>query len=130
RLSLAKPSGPLRSQAIERAALVQAHTPTIAQVTDEKTCRIIARFLYDEALISGQVDEERALTRSNVDQWLFKSNGFSLNSQRTYRTALYEAGRVLYPREFPARRAVIAPRGRATLAVRPGTAEELYATAV
>lgn len=43
-LSLAKPSGPLRSQAIERAALVQAHTPTIAQVTDEKTCRIIARF--------------------------------------------------------------------------------------
>lgn len=128
-LSIAKPPGPLRSQAIQRAALVQAHTPPVARVPDEKTLRIVARFLYDEALTEGAVDEQRALTRAAVDQWLGKENSFSVNSRRIYRHALYEAGRVLYPREFPARRARGGPRNRATPAARPGTAEELYATA-
>ncbi|MGP6174301.1 hypothetical protein [Corynebacterium sp. A21] len=129
-LSIAKPAGPLRSQAIERAARVQAHTPPLGEVSDAKIARIIARFLYEEAVTDGQVDEQRALTRANVDRWLLKDNSFSRTSRKTYSHALYEAGRTLYPREFPARRVVNGPRGRATPAAPSGTADELYATAV
>ncbi|WP_161795919.1 hypothetical protein [Corynebacterium pilosum] len=125
-VSLAKPAGPLRTQAVERAALVRAHTKVSAATPDLKAVRVIARFLYDEAVIDGVVDEERALTRAHVDHWLYQSNQFSLRSVRTYRSILYDAGRVLYPREFPAPRAVLAPRGRATPACPPGTAQRLY----
>ena len=63
-----RPAGPLRSEAIDRAALVQAHTRAIDEVADVKTVRVVARYLYDEAIVFGSVDEERALTRPAVDK--------------------------------------------------------------
>ena len=65
-----RPAGPLRSEAIARAALVQAHTRVLDEIADAKATRVVARYLYDEAIVFGEVDEERALTRPAVDQWL------------------------------------------------------------
>ena len=70
-MSINRPAGPLRSEAMERAALVQAHTPVIDEENDGKNVRIIAQMLYDEGLVGGYVDEQRALTRHNIDMWLF-----------------------------------------------------------
>ena len=70
-IGIQRPAGPLRSYAIDRAALVQAHTRAIDEVTDVTAARVVARYLYDEAIVFGSVDEERALTRPAVD------NGFS-----------------------------------------------------
>ena len=95
-----RPAGPLRSEAIARAALVQAHTRVLDEIADAKAARVVARYLYDEALVCGVVDEERALTRPAVDRWLFRDDIFSRRSQRTYRTILYAAGRTLYPHEL------------------------------
>ena len=54
-----------------------------------------------EAILYGEVEEERALTRPAVDRWLFRDDVFSRRLQRTYRTILYAVGRTLYPQEFP-----------------------------
>lgn len=128
-LSIREPEGPLRAQAVERGALVWAHTPVKIEVSDEKESRIVMRYLYAEAIVHQYVDEERALTRERIDQYLFRDNSFTLRSQRVYRSVLYAAGRVLYPREFPAPRAVLAPRKKGVPAAKPGTAWDLYAIA-
>lgn len=128
-LSIREPEGPLRAQAVERGALVWAHTPTGTEVTDAKQARIVMRYLHTEAVVYQYVDEERALTRERIDQYLFRDNAFTLRSQRVYRSVLYAAGRVLYPREFPAPRAVLAPRKKGVPAAKPGAAWDLYAIA-
>lgn len=51
-MSINRPPGPLRSEAMERAALVQAHTSVIDEQNDGKNVRIIAKMLYDEGLVS------------------------------------------------------------------------------
>ena len=128
-LSIRESEGPLRAAAVERGALVWAHTPEKTEVVDEKEARILMRYLYSEAIVHQYVDEERALTRERVDRYLFRDNSFTLRSQRTYRSALYAAGRTLYQREFPAPRSVLAPRRKGVPAAAPGTAWDLYAIA-
>ena len=125
--SINRPPGPLRSAAMERAALVQAHTPPIDEQNDGKNVRIIAQMLYDEGLVAGYVDEQRALTRHNIDFWLFHSAKVSERSLSVYRRVMYLAGATLYPREFPSPMRTLATRQRATPPAPPGTAEELYA---
>lgn len=127
-LSIRESVGPLRAQAIKRGALVWAHTQEKSQISDEKEARTVMRYLYAEAIIYQHVDEERALTRESIDQYL-EQGPFSKDSRRTYCTALYTAGRVLYPREFPAPRAVLAPRHKRTPAAPAQSALELYALA-
>lgn len=124
-----RPAGPLRSEAIARAALVQAHTRVLDEVADAKAARVVARYLYDEALVYGEVDEERALTRPSVDRWLFRDDVFSRRSQRTYRTILYSAGRTLYPHEFPEPHRQRGPRRKAVSAAELSLEAELYAVA-
>ena len=128
-IGIQRPAGPLRSDAIDRAALVQAHTRAIDEVADVKAVRVVARYLYDEALLFNSVDEERALTRPAVDKWLFRDDVFSRRSQRTYRTILYSAGRVLYPHEFPEPHRQRGPRRKAVPAARLSLETELYAIA-
>ena len=128
-IGIQRPAGPLRSDAIDRAALVQAHTRAIDEVADAKAARVVARYLYDEAIVLGSVDEERALTRPAVDKWLFRDDVFSRRSQRTYRTILYSAGRVLYPHEFPEPHRQRGPRRKAVPAARLSLETELYAIA-
>lgn len=125
--SINRPPGPLRSAAMERAAMVQGHTPVIDEENDGKNVRIIAQMLYDEGLVAGYVDEQRALTRHNIDAWLFKHAKVSERSLSVYRRVMYTAGATLYPREFPSPMPTLSTRRRATPPAPPGTAEELYA---
>ncbi|MGV0353699.1 hypothetical protein [Corynebacterium confusum] len=89
----------------------------------------MARYLYDEGLIHGEVDEERALIRSSVDHWLYRDDLFSIRAQRTYRTFLYAAGRVLYPNQFPEPHRSLGPRRKAVQPASAATVPELYAIA-
>ncbi len=70
RFGINRPAGPLRDTAVEAAALVWAHTPPRTERGDETAVRHLAACLYDEAVLYGVVDEERALTREKVDAWL------------------------------------------------------------
>lgn len=124
-LSIQVVESPLRAQAIERGSLVCA----VAGVSDPKRARMLMRYLYTEAVVHQVVDEERALTRERLDQYLYRDQTFSLRSQRMYRSVLYDAGRVLYPREFPAPKAVLGPRIKRKTAADPRMAVELYALA-
>lgn len=127
-LTIREPVGVLRDDAVAWAAWVWAQTPVHTEAADRKECGILARFLYSEALTYQYVDVDRACTRPTVDRWLESTTSpLSLRSQRIYRAALYAAGRVAHPREFPAPRAVIAPRNKGNPAAEPGTAEALYA---
>ena len=126
-VGIRRPVGPLRSQAIERAALVQAHTRELDEVADAKACRVLARYLYDEGLVYGVVDEERALVREAVDRWLFRDDVFNRRAQRTYRTILYAAGRALYPNQFPEPHRSRGPRRKAVAPASEPLADELYA---
>ena len=128
-VGIQRPAGPLRTSAIQRAALVQSHTREMDEIVDAKATRILARYLYDEGLIHGEVDEERALIRSSVDQWLYRDDLFSIRAQRTYRTFLYAAGRVLYPNQFPEPQRSLGPRRKAVQPASIATASELYAIA-
>ncbi|AWT24950.1 hypothetical protein Csp1_01220 [Corynebacterium provencense] len=128
-LLIREPEGPLRAQAIVRGALVWAHTKYSPEAVDAKQARVVMRYLYAEAVIYQHVDEERALTREKIDRYLDERGHVSLPSQRLYRNTLYAAGRVLYPREFPAPQAVLAPRSKRTPAASPRAALELYALA-
>ncbi|MGP5082913.1 hypothetical protein ACTXJ8_14165 [Corynebacterium variabile] len=115
---------------MDAAARVWVHTPDHARLVDAKECQILARFLYSEALTYQYVDIDRACTRVNSDRWLeLTTASLGLQSRRTYRAVLYAAGRVVHPREFPAPRAVIAPRSKGAPAADPGTAEAMYAIA-
>ncbi|MCT1493035.1 hypothetical protein M3G47_08475 [Corynebacterium sanguinis] len=122
-----RPAGPLRDAAIEAAALVWAHTPPRTERGDETAVRHLAACLYDEAVLYGVVDEERALTREKVDAWLGGQCPGSMWSRRTYRTDLYAAGRVLYPREYPAVQAPLAPRPSPVAPATTTAVAELYA---
>lgn len=75
-IGIQRPAGPLRCEAIDRAALVQAHTRVLDEIADAKATRVVARYLYDEALLFGEIDEERSLTRPAVDKWLFRDDVF------------------------------------------------------
>jgi hypothetical protein len=128
-LLIREQEGPLRAQAIVQGALVWAHTKPGSEAVDAKQARIVMRYLYAEAVIYQHVDEERALTREKIDRYLEERSHISLPSQRLYRNTLYTAGRTLYPREFPAPQAVLAPRSKRTPAASPRAALELYALA-
>ncbi|WP_312588911.1 hypothetical protein [Corynebacterium dentalis] len=120
------PEGPLLRDAITQAALVTAHTPTTSWETDKRRAQIIARVLYEDAIVDGVVDEQRALTRASIDHWLSTSESFSPRSLSEYRAALYHAGRAVYPREFPAARVVYGTKGKATPPAKRGEADEVY----
>ncbi|MGP9759696.1 hypothetical protein [Corynebacterium sp. AOP12-C2-36] len=131
-VSIHGPDTPLKTLAVQRAALVWAHTPLVGEYNDRKSTRLVTRVLLDDALDSQVVDEERTLTNRGVTRWLDKQSGkLSANSVRTYRLMLETAGRVLYPQQFPLspRSRMSAPRTKRAVAVPAERAAELYTIA-
>ncbi|WP_236640557.1 hypothetical protein [Corynebacterium urogenitale] len=62
------------------------------EIADAKAARVVARYLYDEALLFNSVDEERALTRPEVDKWLFRDDVFLAgHSAHTGRSSMPQA---------------------------------------
>lgn len=138
-LTIRVPAGPLRDAAVEAAARVWSATDARSGTADVRAVRILARYLHHEAAMFGYVDEERACTRAEVNRYLAgladpacaTGNGHPAKTStlRTIRWALFAAGRVLYPREYPAPGVPHAPRTTGTPAAHPGTVTELYALA-
>ncbi|OLT50298.1 hypothetical protein BJF89_10310 [Corynebacterium sp. CNJ-954] len=131
-VSIYGPVTPLKTLAVQRAALVVAHTPFVSEYQDRKATRLITRVLVDDALDSQVVDEERTLTGAGVARWLARQSGrVTPRSLTTYRLILEAAGRVLYPQQFPPSRRSRAsvPRKKAPAAVPAERVTELYTIA-
>lgn len=128
--------GPLKTQALESAAILQARCPFVSEEADRRGFRRLARYLYDDALDHGEhgeetVDEWRALSKQEVNQWLFRrAQTSSRRSVKTYEQDLARAGRLIYPQQYPVPREHSASRQKGQRAVVPGTAEFLYSIAV
>ncbi|MFZ2275122.1 MAG: hypothetical protein WAW21_15840, partial [Corynebacterium variabile] len=82
--------GPLKTQALESAAILQARCPFVSEEADCRGFRRVARYLYDDALDHGEhgeeaVDEWRALSKQEVNQWLSrKAHTVNARSVKTY----------------------------------------------
>lgn len=128
--------GPLKEQALESAAILQARCPFVSETADRRGFRRLARYLYDDALDHGEdgqeaVDEWRALSKQHVNQWLSrKAQTSTRRSVKTYEQDLARAGRLIYPQQYPPPRGHSASRQKGQRAVVPGTAEFLYSIAV
>lgn len=128
--------GPLKTQALESAAILQARCPFVSEEADRRGFRRLARYLYDDALDHGEhgqeaVDEWRALSKQRVNQWLSRrAQTSSRRSVKTYEQDLARAGRLIYPQQYPGPREHSAPRQKGQRAVATGTAEFLYSIAV
>lgn len=128
--------GPLKTQALESAAILQAMCPFVSEKADRRGFRRVARYLYDDALDHGEhgeeaVDEWRALSKQEVNQWLSrKAHTVSPRGVKTYEQDLARVGRLIYPQQYPAPREHSASRRKGQRAVVPGTAEYLYSIAV
>lgn len=125
------PAGPMRAQAIDQAALVWAHTDQkhSSEHSDLKNCRILARYLYHEAILHGIVDYERALTHERVVRYLEHELTTSMRSRKTHRHILFRAGHVVYPQQFPGGYGSSAIRPPATPAATTAEVNQLYAQA-
>ncbi|MBE5462798.1 hypothetical protein E3G70_000058 [Mycobacteroides abscessus] len=101
----------LHDAVVEAAALVWVRTPPRSVDGDRRAMSILAGMLLDDSEVFGGVDVRRSLRREAVDRWLARTGKQRKEgSARTYRTTLYTAGRVLYPREYPLLQTVSAPR--------------------
>ncbi|MBN7316209.1 hypothetical protein IUS99_05490 [Mycobacteroides abscessus subsp. massiliense] len=101
----------LHEAAVEAAALVWVRTPERSVDGDRRAMSILAGMLLDDSEVFGGVEVWRSLRRAAVDRWLTRTGKQRKEgSARTYRTTLYTAGRVLYPREYPGLQTVSAPR--------------------
>jgi hypothetical protein len=128
-VSIKGPDSPLKAVAVQRAALVWAHTSGTSDYQDRKAVRVVAQVLLEDALDSQIVDEERTLTSAGVERWLAKRRSkVTDRSIGTYRLILETAGRALYPQQFPPSRRSrpSVPRKKAPAAVPATQIEELY----
>ncbi|WP_141214032.1 hypothetical protein [Mycobacterium marinum] len=91
----------------------------------------IARYLATEAARVDGFNYKAALRRANVDRYFdLKAMRVKPSSLKDIRTALYDAGRLTHPREFPAKKVVGAgPRRSPTTAASMDRVDALYAVA-
>lgn len=128
KFSIKQPDSDLARDAIVRAATVWVCTDFRTPKQDEDAVKFLANYLFTEGLYWGHINEARALPREIVDNWL-TSESLSPTSARIYRSLLYQAGRVLYPREYPKPYAPTAKRARALKAVTADEVKYFYAAA-
>lgn len=126
--SIKKPASAYRDAAVEEAARLWLCTERKSAKRDEDALKFLANYLYSNGLYWGNVDPRRAMRRAAVDAWIEDGN-FAATSARTYRAVLYQAGRVLYPSEYPRPLDKTAPRARPTAPASPELVRELYGIA-
>ncbi len=124
---LAGEGAPMRSAVVASAALIWSRTAARRPGTDQRAMSILVSVLLDDAAVHGEVNSRRALRRASVDRWLTRTaDGRKPGSARTYRTTLYTAGRVLFPREYPAPQAVSASRTKTRPVVSGDAVRNVY----
>jgi hypothetical protein len=105
----------LARAAVEAAARLWCMKPGEAAEADRKAVGQVARFLV-WAAFGDIVDEGRAFTRANVNEYLAVKATTSESSARQQRYVLYAIGRQLHPHEFPPARGMSVPRRKRLLA--------------
>lgn len=121
KFSIKQPDSALARDAVIRAATVWVCTQYRTPKQDADAVKFLANYFFSEGLYWGNINEARALPREVVDNWL-ESESLNPTSARIYRSLLYQAGRVLYPREYPK---PYAPTAKRAKALRAATAEEV-----
>lgn len=111
---------------VEAAARVWARTPIRTVQGDRRAMTVLMDMLAEETAAHGSVDVRRALRRESVDRWLSRAPAPQLVGG--LRVMLYTAGRVLYPRDYPALQVAPAITGTCVAADKD-LLQEMYALA-
>lgn len=99
--------------AVESAKRLWCSTTAHSAKSDRDRVGSLARYLAAEAARVDNFNYKAALRRANVDRYLkARSIHLSPKSVGHLRSALYEVGRLVHPREYPARHAVEVQRIR------------------
>ncbi|MFT3716472.1 MAG: hypothetical protein QM774_11140 [Gordonia sp. (in: high G+C Gram-positive bacteria)] len=110
-LTIRVPDAAVGRLAIRDAARLRCMLPELAHKTEVSRTRAVARFIALEAIThGGQVAPRAAFKRQAVDRYIGQVGLSSERGLRELRTVLYETGRLLHPREYPAARVLPAPR--------------------
>lgn len=116
--------------ALESAKRLWCRLGDFASSTDRISAAHLARYLAFEAERVGSSDYRTALRRANVDRHLMDVATRRTNrSMRTIRWILYDAGRLVHPREYPEARTLPAPRTKRIAAASPHDVRDWYALA-
>lgn len=116
--------------ALESAKRLWCRLGDFALSTDRVSAAHLARYLAFEAERVGTFDYRTALRRANVDRHLMDIATRKTNrSMRTIRWILYDAGRLVHPREYPEARTLPAPRTKRIDAASPQDIHHWYALA-
>lgn len=101
-----------------------------AASTDRDAIRRIARYLAIEAERVGSFNYKAALRRGNVDAFIrAKQLQWSSRGTGQAQGQLYEVGRLVHPREYPARNTRPAPHVKRIEAASPNEVQNTYAVA-
>jgi hypothetical protein len=116
--------------ALESAKRLWCRLGGFALSTDRISAAHLARYLAFEAERIGTFDYRTALRRANVDRHLMDiATRRPKRSMRTIRWILYDAGRLVHPREYPEARTLPAPRTKRIAAASPQDVRDWYALA-
>ncbi|PEG35269.1 hypothetical protein CQY20_22430 [Mycolicibacterium agri] len=116
--------------ALESAKRLWCRLRGFALSTDRISAAHLARYLAFEAERVGTFDYRTALRRANVDRYLMDVAMRRTNrSMRTIRWILYDAGRLVHPREYPEARTLPAPRTKRIAAASAQDIRDWYALA-
>lgn len=116
--------------ALESAKRLWCRLGDFALSTDRISVAHLARYLAFEAERVGTFDYRTALRRTNVDRHLMDIATRKTNrSMRTIRWILYDAGRLVHPREYPEARTLPAPRTKRIDAASPQDIRDWYTLA-
>lgn len=116
--------------AVESAKRLCCRAPGWTDKTDRAHVSSVARYLAAEAQRVDDFNYSTALRRANVDCYLLaKSTEWTPKSTKFIRSLLYQTGRLVHPREFPAPRALETAAQARTTAASPEEVGRLYAVA-
>lgn len=109
---------------VEAAATLCCRLPDVGADQDRKRFGVIKRFLV-WAAFDEVIDPVRAFTREAVDEHLRTYPTASHRSRTQYQVALYAAGRLLHPRQYPPSDGHSGGRVKARSAATPGQVQAL-----
>ncbi|MCV7316656.1 hypothetical protein H7J77_14045 [Mycolicibacillus parakoreensis] len=120
----------LAADAVVSARRLWCQTMPGSAFADLDAVRTVARYLAREAVRTGTFSYKAAFRRANVDAYINTvSTRQTSRSARKIQSQLHDAGRLLYPREYPARRSLAAPHVRRIPAASAEQVRDWYALA-
>jgi hypothetical protein len=120
----------LMADALETARRLSCQTAELSTFAERDRVRTVARYLARESERTGVFQYKTAFRRANVDTYInHLSTRQTSRSVRKVQGQLHDVGRLLYPREYPARQSLAATHVKRIQAASPAQVRDFYALA-